>query len=139
MEFGKCRPVGGGAGSSLGVAISPVKSPEGKFLYFGRGSPDDYHNVWRVPVGGEPAQVAESLGPSGGWEVLEDGSYCIGRVRQDGSSTIQYKTLDTDQITTVAVTERQAGWGFTVSLDRTKVRYVQGDPESDLIQVEGFW
>ena len=90
-------PVDGGeAVPVLGVrGGGPVESPDGKFLYYEKGGPDEF-GIWRVPTsGGTESQVIDSIHPEGGWVVVAEGIYFISKPDAKGVSHIRFKDLAT--------------------------------------------
>ena len=85
---------------------APVESPDGKFLYYDKGWPDNY-GIWRVPTsGGTESQVIDSVHPEGGWVVVAEGIYFISKPDEKGVSYIRFKDLATGSIRTIAPDQR---------------------------------
>jgi Tol biopolymer transport system component len=117
-----------------------VESPDGKFLYYDKGWPENY-TVWRVPTnGGMETQVVDTLqSEGGGWVAVNDGVYFISTPDEKGVSYIRFKDLATGSVRTIAPIKGQPSWGFAVSPDRLSFLYCQSDESgSDLMLVENF-
>jgi dipeptidyl aminopeptidase/acylaminoacyl peptidase len=145
-EVWKVPVDGGEAVPVLGVrGGAPAESPDGKFLYYGKGWPDrnswpDNYGVWRVPTtGGTEEQVVDDLHPEGGWVVVAEGIYFISKPDAKDVSHIRFKDLSTGSVRTIAPIKGKPSWGLTVSPDRRTFLYAQSDESgSDLMLVENF-
>jgi serine/threonine protein kinase len=145
-EVWKVPVDGGEAVPVLGVrGGAPAESPDGKFLYYGKGWPDrnswpDNYGVWRVPTtGGTEEQVVDDLHPEGGWVAVAGGIYFISKPDAKDVSHIRFKDLSTGSVRTIAPIKGKPSWGLTVSPDRRTFLYAQSDESgSDLMLVENF-
>jgi len=139
VDGGEAVPVSGVRGGG------PIESPDGKFLYYGKGWPDlnswgDNYGVWRVPTtGGTEEQVVDDLQPEGGWVAVAEGIYYISKPDAKNVSHIRFKDLSTGSVRTIAPIKGKPSWGLTVSPDRRTFLYTQSDESgSDLMLVENF-
>jgi Tol biopolymer transport system component len=105
------------------------ESPDGKFLYYVKGGA-----LWRMPVkGGEEMRVVE--GASSSYAVTNTGIYFI----PSGDAAIRFLDLTTQAIRTVAVLDRLARTGLTVSPDGRTILFAQVDNyDVDLMLMENF-
>jgi Tol biopolymer transport system component len=112
------------------------ESLDGKFVYF---SKDLFAtSLWRVPVeGGEETKIVESaMGYA--FAVGRKGIYFVAP-HPDGSSAIQFYSLGTGKVSTVAPIRRPVDFGLSLSLDERYILYTQVDQSgSDLMLVENF-
>lgn len=105
------------------------ESPDGTFLYYLNGGA-----LWRMPVdGGEEMRVVE--GASSSYAVTDTGIYFI----PSSEAAIRFLDLTTKAVRTVAVLDRLAPYGLTVSPDGRTLLFAQIDNwDSDLMLVDGF-
>jgi Tol biopolymer transport system component len=114
---------------------SAAASPDGKFVYYGKGS-----EIWRVPVeGGEESMV---LSHGDNWQnfaVLSQGIYFIGLSQPARLRRIQFFSFATGVVTPVVTLSKPVHMGFSASADGRWILYTQIDQEgSDLMLVENF-
>ena len=118
--------------------LAPLESPDGKFLYYAKalfGS-----SVWKVPVEtGEEAEVLESLSFYANMAVVHDGIYFIPKPTAATGFYLQFFSIATGKIKTIAALEKTVGCGLAVSPDGRWILYTQEDQiGSDLMLVENF-
>jgi eukaryotic-like serine/threonine-protein kinase len=130
------------------------ESPDGKFLYYTKGS--ELTSIWRTPVdGGEEIQVLDQV-RQGYWAVLEQGIYFLNTKATPYStvesyflnttatphSTIEFFSFATGRTSQIAVVEKElrlAPPGFAVSPDGRWILLAQVDQrESDIMLMENF-
>jgi serine/threonine protein kinase len=115
-----------------------IESPDGKFIYytkeFARSS-----GLWKMPVsGGEEVQVLPSVF-SRGFTLVNDGIYFIPEPGADGKGSLQFLSLGTGKVTTVAPMSGGPFEGLSVSPDSRFLLFSQFDEAgSDLMLVENF-
>jgi eukaryotic-like serine/threonine-protein kinase len=123
---------------------NPKESPDGKTLYYFRGT--GRGTVWKIPPDGGAESPVEGLPPlysSNGWQPFDDGIYFIGRL---GSSIVsaefrvQFFDFASRKITVLGRTERPYfPDGFSVSPDRHHLLFTQVDRDDrDIMLVENF-
>src|SRR5439155_9033447 len=123
-------PVGGGEAVRVpqihgGDSGQAVESPDGQFLYYEKGWPDNY-GIWRVPTnGGKETLVVDSLDPQGGHVVVDQGIYFISKPDEKGISSIRFKDFATGSIRTIVPIKGRVSWGLAVSPDRHSFLYTQ--------------
>jgi len=143
-------PVQGGEPVQVSHAggYNPFESPDGRFVYYGRGPMEA--GLWRIPAeGGDEEAVLPALGGvavgRGRWDVVEDGVYFLddAEAPEAGSGVVlKFLDLDTRQVRHVADLEQPPAQGstpFDVAPDGSWFAYVRRDQsDSDLILVEDF-
>lgn len=120
--------------------FSAFESPDGKFVYYGRGLTTS--GIWRVAAaGGEEIKVidAPKAGYWGDWAIVDDGIYFIDWEATTGAN-IEFFSFATQQTKQVADLgkERVSVEGFAVSPDRRWLLYTQMEDSSDIMLVENF-
>ena len=115
--------------------LSPLESPDGKFLYY-----SSHSRLWKVPVGGGPeTQALESLNHPSVFAVVHDGIYFIPKPRLPGDASIQFLRFADGRIQRIASIEKPPFVGLSVSRDGRFLLYTQVDQEgSDLMLVENL-
>jgi hypothetical protein len=115
--------------------FAAFESPDGKLLYFAKGS--TIPGLWRVPTGGgEEREVIGSLeaGYWGYWAVVDNGIYYL--------DTTAFFDLTTRRITRVFGLENlpaREDPGLAVSPDKSTILYTQLDASnSEILLVENF-
>ena len=89
-------------------------------------------------TGGNEVRVLPSVS-FGAFSLVDDGIYFIPEPGTDGRSSIQFLTLATGKMKTVAPIRAPPFYGLTVSPDRRYLLYSQVDEQrSDLMLVENF-
>ncbi len=118
--------------------ISPVESPDGRFLYY---SKYEAGGVWRMPVqGGEETQVLEEVRGGGwpNWALTAGGIYFL-RFDKSPHSSIQFLDFASNKIIPICTLEKEPGWGLSLAHDGKSIVYVQNEfAESNLILVRNF-
>ena len=133
-------PVRGGAPIQLtkNGGISPVESPDGRFLYY---SKYEQGGLWRTPLdGGAETEVLDDIEgyewPN--WVVTPDGIYFL---KYDHSShgSIEFLEFSSGKTFLTWNLERDPGWGVALSQDGRSLVYIQQDfSESDIMLVKNF-
>ncbi len=143
-------PVQGGEPVRVSQAggYNPFESPDGRFVYYGRGPMEA--GLWRIPAeGGDEEAVLPGLGGvavgRGHWDVVEGGVYFLddAEAPEAGSGVVlKFLDLDTRQARRVADLQRppaSASTPFDVAPDGSWFAYAQLDQsDSDLMLVEDF-
>ena len=116
---------------------SGLESTDGKFLYYAKG-PEPL-SIWKVPVDGGPeTQIIRSLASNLDFAVVDRGIYFI-PAPSVRSFSIQFFSFGTGKISSVAITEKRALFGLTISPDGLWVLYTQHDQyANELMLVENF-
>jgi len=133
-------PAQGGLPSQLthNGGISPVESPDGRFLYY---SKYEQGGVWRMPLeGGEESQVLSDAGgydwPN--WAVTPNGIYFL-RFDKFPRVSIAFFEFATGRTTSLWALDKEPGWGVSVSPDGKSLIYVQDEfAESNIMLVKNF-
>jgi Tol biopolymer transport system component/DNA-binding winged helix-turn-helix (wHTH) protein len=118
--------------------ISPVESPDGRFLYFIKY---EQGGLWRLPLRG--GQETEILGEiSGGewpnWAITPSGIYFL-RFAKAHHGAIDYLDFDTHKILPIWTLENEPGWGLSISRDGKSIVYIQDEyAESNIMLVTNF-
>ena len=117
----------------------PQESPDGKFLYYMKGWPEDV-SVWRVSVdGNKEAKVLDSVHQEGQWAVGKDGIYFFTTPDKLGQSDICFYEFAAGQIRKLLTIQRPVGNHIAVSPDGRTILYPQSDESgSVLMLVENF-
>lgn len=133
-------PVQGGSPSRLtkNGGISPVESPDGRFLYY---SKYEQGGVWRMPLeGGEESQVLSDAGgyewPN--WAITSNGIYFL-RFDKFLRVSIAFFEFASGKTTSLWALDKEPGWGVSVSPDSKTLIYVQDEfAESNIMLVKNF-
>ncbi len=117
----------------------PKESPDGRFIYYQRGWPEQC-SVWRMPVGGgEETMVLASVHRAGQWTVWEQGIYFFRPADEKGRSEICLYEFATGKIRKIQTIERPVSYSIATSPDGRTILYTQTDQSgSDLMLVENF-
>jgi hypothetical protein len=121
---------GGGAG---------LESTDGKFLYYSKG-PAHGPALWRVPVGGgEELEVLEGISDWSTFLPSDRGIYFIPKREPTAGASIQFLSLASRKIKTIATIHQPVFLGLAVHPDGVSILYTQIDNEgSDLMLVENL-
>ena len=134
-------PVGGGEAVPLHIhGGQAVESPDGKFLYYDKGGPDNYA-IWRVSTsGGKETLVADSIHFTGGHVIVDQGMYFISKPDERDVSSIRFKDFASGSIRTIVPLKGGVLWGLAVSPDQQTLLYTQAGGSGDwhLMLVENF-
>ena len=118
--------------------ISPVESPDGRFLYY---SKYEQGGVWRIPLqGGQETEVLKDVEGGGwpNWGVGADGIYFL-RFGKFPLVTIDFFEFATGKIMPIWTLEKEPGWGLSLSHDGKSIVYVQSEfSESNIMLVKNF-
>ena len=118
--------------------ISPVESPDGRFLYF---SKYEAGGVCEMPVeGGEEMQVLEEVRGGGwpNWALTPGGIYFL-RFDKSPHATVQFLDFASKKIIPIWTLEKEPGWELSLAHDGKSIVYVQNEfAESNLILVKNF-
>ena len=118
--------------------ISPVESPEGRYLYY---SKYEQGGVWRVPLpGGQETEVLKDVdgGAWPNWGVSADGIYFL-KFGKFPLVTIDFFEFATGKAIPVWTLEKEPGWGLSLSQDGKSIVYIQNEfAESNLMLVKNF-
>ena len=119
--------------------LAGLDSTDGKFLYYSKGS---VHGpaLWRVPVeGGEEVEILEAISDWSTFVPSERGIYFIPKREPTAGASIQFLSLASRKISTVATIHQPVFVGLTVHPDGGSILYTQIDNEgSDLMLVENL-
>lgn len=119
-------------------AISPVESPDSRFLYY---SKYEQGGVWRRPLqGGEETEVISELGCGDwpNWVVTANGIYFLkgDKTRYGSLEFLEFATGKTLPIYTLP---HYTGWGLSISSNGKSIVYVQDEfAESSIMLVKNF-
>jgi Tol biopolymer transport system component/DNA-binding winged helix-turn-helix (wHTH) protein len=133
-------PVQGGSPSRItsNGGISPVESPDGRFLYYSKYEQD---GIWRIPLqGGQETEVVSDIEGGGwpNWGVSADGIYFL-RFRKFPLVTIDFFEFATGKTIPIWSLEKEPGWGLSLSHDGKSIVYIQNEfLESNLMLVKNF-
>jgi Tol biopolymer transport system component/DNA-binding winged helix-turn-helix (wHTH) protein len=133
-------PVTGGAPTRItkNGGISPVESPDGRFLYY---SKYEQGGVWRMPLqGGEETEVLRDVDGGGwpNWGVRADGIYFL-KFGKFPQVSIDFFEFATGKIILIWTLEKEPGWGLSLSDDGKSIVYIQNEfSESNLMLVKNF-
>jgi len=138
------RKVPAGSGKAVQVTdsggLSPVESPDAKFLYFIRWPDDGSNNkLWKIPVGGGVgSQILASVSYYN-FELMDDGIYFISKPDKSGKAELKFLSFATNAVKTITTLPGQITYGLAVTPDRRWVLYATNDLSgSDLMLVENF-
>jgi Tol biopolymer transport system component len=114
-----------------------IESPDGKFLYYTKYY--DSSGLWKMPVsGGEESPVLPSVFRRS-FFLVKEGIYFIPAPGADRKSSIQFLSLATTKVKTVAPISGFPSEGLSVSPDGRSLLFTQLDEAgSDLMLVENF-
>jgi Tol biopolymer transport system component len=118
--------------------ISPVESPDGRFLYF---SKYEQGGLWRKPLeGGEETEVLREIPgyewPN--WVVTREGIYFL-KFDQTSLGRVKFLEFTTGKIVPVWNFDRYVGWGLAGSQNGRSVVYIQHEfSESDIMLIKNF-
>lgn len=133
-------PVQGGSPTRMtkNGGISPVESPDGRFLYY---SKYEQGGIWRMPLaGGDETEILPGVegGSWPNWGVSEDGIYFL-RFGKFPRVTIDFFEFASGKATPIWALVKEPGWGLSVSSDGKSIVYVQSEfSESNLMLVKNF-
>jgi len=133
-------PVQGGSPIKLtkNGGISPVESPDGRFLYY---SKYEEGGVWRMPLQGGPETEVLNEVEGGGWPdwaLSSDGIYFL-RYDKFPHVSIQFFEFATHKTTPIWSLGKEPGWGLSMSRDSKSIVYVQKEfAESNIMLVKNF-
>ncbi len=119
--------------------FAALESPDGKFLYYSKGTARG-PALWRVPVdGGEEVEVLEGISDWSTFAPMDQGIYFIPRREPTAGASIQFLNFADGKIRTIAAIAKPVFIGLTISPDGRSLLYTQIDQEgSDLMLVENF-
>jgi len=117
----------------------PEESPDGKFLYFTKGYPDQC-SVWRMPAGGgEETGVIDSTTRDTPYAVAKQGIYFFKNGDKKDQVDVCFLPLPTGKTRKILTIERASVADMAVSPDGRTILYTQADQTgSDLMLVENF-
>jgi Tol biopolymer transport system component/DNA-binding winged helix-turn-helix (wHTH) protein len=133
-------PVQGGSPTKLtkNGGISPVESPDGRFLYYCKY---EQGGVWRMPLqGGEETEVLGDLegGSWPDWAVSSTGIYFL-RFGKFPKVAIEFFEFATHKTIPIWALDKQPGWGLSMSRDGKSIIYIQDEfKESNIMLVKNF-
>jgi Tol biopolymer transport system component len=133
-------PVQGGVPTKLtnNGGISPVESPDGRFLYY---SKYERGGIWRMPVeGGDETEVLQEVDGDSwpNWAITSDGIYFL-KFDKFPRVTIQFFEFATRKSIPIWTLEREPGWGLSISRESKSIVYVQNEfAESNIVLVKNF-
>jgi Tol biopolymer transport system component len=142
-QIWKQPPEGGKAVQvTRGGAFDSLESPDGKLLYFRRGSGEA--GVWSVPVDGGPESPVSEFSQASNWRawgVTQQGFYFI--VRQPGDrQTLRFYSSRTRRTVPVATLDKAPMWNSPViglSPDGRTLLYAQRDhSRNDIMLIDNF-
>lgn len=121
-----------------------VETPDGKFVYYAKGS--NIGELWRVPVnGGQEEAILRELRPGywSYWSLGKDGIYYVDREELPGGGArypLHFFELATKKNTVLTnLSKRPFNSGLSVSPDGKWFLYTQADSsEVDIMLVDGF-
>ena len=118
--------------------ISPVESPDGRFLYYAKY---EAGGIWKMPLsGGEETRVLDESGGPGwpNWMVSDEGIYFL-RTNKPVHDTIQFLDFASKKIIRIWSLPKGAGWGLAMSQNGKSIFYVQSEfAESNVMLVRNF-
>jgi Tol biopolymer transport system component/DNA-binding winged helix-turn-helix (wHTH) protein len=118
--------------------ISPVESPDGRFLYY---SKYERGGIWRMPVeGGDETEVLPEVDGDSwpNWAITSDGIYFL-KFNKFPRVTIQFFEFATRKSIPIWTLEREPGWGLSISRESKSIVYVQNEfAESNIVLVKNF-
>jgi serine/threonine protein kinase/WD40 repeat protein len=136
-------PVSGGVAIRMtgDGGMGPRESPDGKFIYYGIGSPGKSGSIFRIPAAGGPAvKVLEDTAVSSNYTVTSEGIWYLQKAPSQQLPVLKRFNPETGQTRTwPALTGAPFEYGVSVSPDGRSVLYSQIDRlDSDLMLVENF-
>jgi len=139
-------PATGGAASQLthGGAFEARPSPDGRTIYYTKGTSAGCCAVWCIPVGGGPELPVPELAQFSidrSWGVIPEGIYFIARQNQ-GQQSVRFFSFATRQVVEIQRLGKDPVWGFpavALSSDGRRLLTVQTDREvNDLMMITNF-
>jgi eukaryotic-like serine/threonine-protein kinase len=121
------------------VGFGPTASPDGRYVYFARGS-----ELWRLPLnGGDESRVLAGLSDWSRYVPTADGVYFISGalppMKASNKYTIEFFSFANGQTHTIAQYDKPPFLGMTVSPDGRWLLYSQIDQSgTDLMLVENL-
>lgn len=121
------------------VGLGEEESPDGRYIYYGKGWPVEI-SLWRIPVnGGEEIKVLDSVNPAGRWDIARDGVYFFTLPDKAGHSDIRLYEFSTAKVSKILTVERGVDEHIAVSPDSRWILYTHlDDAASDLMLVENY-
>ena len=121
---------------------TPQESPDGKFLYFGRGWPLTL-SIWRVPIeGGEETKVLGSVHAQTQWTIRQEGIYYLAAPDASGASDLclfHFASGKTRKLLRAPSKKIAEVGDFAISPDGRTALFSQADQAGvDLMLVENF-
>jgi Tol biopolymer transport system component/DNA-binding winged helix-turn-helix (wHTH) protein len=118
--------------------IAPIESIDGRYLYY---SKYEQRGIWRMPLqgGGEETEVLSDVdsGSWPNWALSPEGIYYL-KFRKF-QFDLAYFDFAENKTHTLWSSEKQAGWGLSLSADGRSLVYVQDQfAESNLMLVRNF-
>lgn len=107
-------PSAGGAAVQLTQlgGFAPTESPDGRFVYFGKGRATGPASLWRVPVsGGEESKVLDSLSDWSTYDISSEGIWFVPGKR----NTFCFHSFRTGQTRIVTELAKPAMVGLSIS------------------------
>lgn len=133
-------PVQGGSPTRItrNGGISPVESPDGRFLYY---SKYEQGGVWRIPLqAGQETEVLREVEGSSwpNWGVSADGIYFL-RFGKFPLVAIDFFEFATGKTVPIWTLGKAPGWGLSLSHDAKSIVYIQNEfSESNIMLVKNF-
>ena len=133
-------PVQGGPPTRLtkNGGISPVESPDGRFLYY---SKFEQGGIWRMPLqGGAETEVVKDIEGASwpNWGVSSNGIYFL-KFGTFPHVDIDFFEFATGKTIPIWAVEKKPGWGLSISNDGRSIVYIQNEfAESNIMLVKHF-
>lgn len=133
-------PVEGGSKVRLtkNGGISPVESPDGRFLYYCKY---EHGGVWKMPLqGGEETEVVKDVEGGGwpDWAIGSTGIYFL-RFGKFPRVSIDFFEFATGKTVPIWSLQKNPGWGLSLSKDGKSIVYIQNEfAESNIMLVKNF-
>jgi hypothetical protein len=131
-------PSAGGAPVRVttGEASQGFESPDGKLLYFVRGT--DAPGIWSVPVAGGKETLVLPDVREAYWGIADPGiAFVAPPDSGTADSTLRFFDFSTRQISTLAALRGSAWTGFAISRDaRTAIWTAPDSSQSDLMLID---
>jgi len=121
--------------------MGPRESPDGKFIYYGIGSPGKSGSIFRMPAaGGTAVKVVEDTVVSSNYSVTLEGIWYLQKAPNQPLPLLKlFDPVSGQTRTSPALTAAPFEFGVSVSPDGHSVLYSQIDRlDSDLMLVENF-
>jgi len=121
--------------------MGPRESPDGKFIYYGIGSPGKSGSIFRMPAaGGTAVKVVEDTVVSSNYSVTLEGIWYLQKAPNQPLPVLKlFDPVSGQTRTWPALTAAPFEFGVSVSPDGHSVLYSQIDRlDSDLMLVENF-